>query len=179
MIIISHEKFQEKLLGMFYNMLNSIDYHDQLFLWLVGNPNRRFATTDGSGRGFCVSVEIAHQLKNAGATGVVTTSELFPKVFEAQRLMAGPGVTPLYAISVSGSGPRPEGAWDFDEMLDPTVDTSVLKNSRSNGDVAFMPYSSGTTGLSKGVSLSHRNILANIAQTDHPEINHIIDTTGI
>jgi len=102
-----------------------------------------------------------------------------PKVFEAQQLMKGPGVKPLYIISVNGKGSRPDGTWDFDEMLDPMVDTSILKKSRSNSDVAFMPYSSGTTGLSKGVSLSHRNLLANIEQISHPDIKHFLDTTGI
>lgn len=121
--------------------------------------------------------ELAHQLKDSGAQGVVTIPELLPKVFEAQQLMAGPAVKPLYIISVNGKGPRPDGAWDFDEMLDPMVDTSILKKSRSNADVAFMPYSSGTTGLSKGVSLSHRNLLANIEQTSHSDIKHFLDTT--
>lgn len=124
------------------------------------------------------SVELAHQLKDAGAVGVVTIPELLPKVLEAQKLMDGPGVKPLYIISVNGKGQRPSGAWDFDEMLDPMVDTSILKRSRSNVDVAFMPYSSGTTGLSKGVSLSHRNIVANINQSKHPEVNHFSETTG-
>ena len=32
-------------------------------------------------------------------------------------------------------------------------------------DVVVMPYSSGTTGLSKGVMLTHRNLVANLVQT--------------
>ena len=32
-------------------------------------------------------------------------------------------------------------------------------------DVVVLPYSSGTTGLSKGVMLTHRNLVANIVQT--------------
>ena len=31
-------------------------------------------------------------------------------------------------------------------------------------DVALIPYSSGTTGLPKGVMLTHYNLLANLAQ---------------
>jgi len=32
-------------------------------------------------------------------------------------------------------------------------------------DLAVLPYSSGTTGLPKGVMLTHRNLVANISQT--------------
>src|SRR5262249_60790522 len=32
------------------------------------------------------------------------------------------------------------------------------------GDLAVLPYSSGTTGLMKGVMLTHRNLVANIEQ---------------
>ena len=42
-------------------------------------------------------------------------------------------------------------------------------------DVAFLPYSSGTTGLPKGVMLTHRNMVANQLQC----LNPIFDTTEI
>lgn len=84
----------------------------------------------------------------------------------------------MFIICINIDGSKQDGTWDFSEMLDPSIDTSGLRPSRSNTDVVLMPYSSGTTGLSKGVSLSHRNIMANIVQTDHPDIKHIIDTTG-
>ncbi len=32
-------------------------------------------------------------------------------------------------------------------------------------DTVVLPYSSGTTGLSKGVMLTHRNLVSNIVQT--------------
>ena len=32
----------------------------------------------------------------------------------------------------------------------------------------MLPYSSGTTGVPKGVKLSHRNLVSNMAQLDHP-----------
>lgn len=110
--------------------------------------------------------------------GVVTIPELLPKVIKAQQLMNQPGNKSVFIITINLEGSKPDGTWDFYEMLDPSIDTSVLKKSRSNTDVALMPYSSGTTGLSKGVSLSHRNIMANVKQVDHPEISHLLDTTG-
>ena len=37
---------------------------------------------------------------------------------------------------------------------------------RPRSDIVALPYSSGTTGLSKGVMLTHRNLVANICQFD-------------
>lgn len=127
---------------------------------------------------FGISVEIAHQFKDSDAIGVVTIPELLSNVIQAQKLNKIPGKKPIFIICVNLNGSKQDGTWDFNEMLDPSIDTSILKTSRSNTDVVFMPYSSGTTGLSKGVSLSHRNVMANITQTNHPEISHILETTG-
>lgn len=37
-------------------------------------------------------------------------------------------------------------------------------------DLALLPYSSGTTGLPKGVKLTHYNLVGNLVQGDHPEM---------
>lgn len=122
--------------------------------------------------------EIAHQLKDSGVSGIVTIPELLKKVIEAQKLVNESVKKQMFIVTVNLNGSKPDNTWDFNEMLDPSIDTSILKQTRSNGDVVFMPYSSGTTGLSKGVALSHRNIVANFSQVNHPEISHIHKTTG-
>ena len=46
-------------------------------------------------------------------------------------------------------------------------------------DVATLPFSSGTTGLPKGVMLTHRNIVSNITQVYYcKELEFLPPTTG-
>jgi 4-coumarate--CoA ligase len=37
-------------------------------------------------------------------------------------------------------------------------------------DIVVLPFSSGTTGPPKGVSLTHYNMVANLSQLSHPEV---------
>lgn len=43
---------------------------------------------------------------------------------------------------------------------------SYAKPQLSQADIAFLQYTGGTTGVSKGATLTHANILANLAQVD-------------
>ena len=42
-------------------------------------------------------------------------------------------------------------------------------------DIAVLPYSSGTTGVPKGVKLTHRNLVSNMLQRAHPVMEGIAD----
>lgn len=46
-------------------------------------------------------------------------------------------------------------------------------------DLAFLVYSSGTTGLPKGVCLTHRNIVANILQGARTDGQHLLPHGGL
>ena len=100
--------------------------------------------------------EIEKQLRDAGATWLITVSPLLAQAQQAadavgiptDRLIvldAADGHPDLHALLSEGRG-APEVSFD------PATHVAVL------------PYSSGTTGIPKGVMLSHRNLVANVAQ---------------
>src|SRR5947199_10503558 len=68
-----------------------------------------------------------------------------------------------------------EGVTAFDSVLEIDGDVpSVTINPRE--DLIALPYSSGTTGLPKGVMLTHYNLVANMCQMDGLDYFHRDDT---
>lgn len=55
------------------------------------------------------------------------------------------------------------------------IDDAVPINANN---IALLPYSSGTTGLPKGVQLTHKNIVANLCQIGHPFLRLARETTS-
>ena len=99
--------------------------------------------------------EIAHQLKDSGARFLVTTPACAEKASEAHKI----GIEELF---VFGSA---EGATSFDSLL---VDNGRAEQVEIDPleDLVALPFSSGTTGLPKGVMLTHHNLVANICQME-------------
>ena len=94
-----------------------------------------------------------HQLIDAGATRLVTIPMFLDTAVEA---IDGTSVQELFVLGEA------EGHRSFEELLGEPLDEQVPVDL---DDVVVLPYSSGTTGLSKGVMLTHRNLVANIVQT--------------
>jgi 4-coumarate--CoA ligase len=97
--------------------------------------------------------EFAFQLGDAGARFAVTIQMFLDNVRQAADQ------TGVEEVFVLGGG---EGASDFMSLLGEPF-TGQVEFDPAN-DVAVLPYSSGTTGLPKGVMLTHRNLVANLAQ---------------
>ena len=58
------------------------------------------------------------------------------------------------------------GAVSFNDALAAGRSLKLSKPKLTLDDVAFLQYTGGTTGVSKGATLLHRNILANVLQND-------------
>lgn len=110
--------------------------------------------------------ELASQLGDSRARWLITVSPFLPTARQAAELLAGQG-RPLAEIIVLDGA---EGHRSLADLLAATGPEPEIAIDPSE-DVAVLPYSSGTTGLPKGVMLTHRSIATNLAQTDalyHP-----------
>ena len=126
--------------------------------------------------------ELEHQLKDSGAE-VIVVLENFASVL--QEVIAR---TPVKYVIVASLGdmlglkgalvnfvvrnvkkmvPAFElpSAVRFNAMLSEGSGMTLKPVETSHEDIAFLQYTGGTTGVSKGAMLLHRNILANIAQS--------------
>jgi long-chain acyl-CoA synthetase len=57
-----------------------------------------------------------------------------------------------------------EGARSFSDVLSEGANTPLREVDVGGGDVAFLQYTGGTTGIAKGAMLTHRNMVANALQ---------------
>jgi long-chain acyl-CoA synthetase len=125
--------------------------------------------------------ELEHQLKDSGAEAIVIL-ENFASVLQQVR-----GKTPLKHIVVTSLGEmlglkglivnlvvrkvkKMVPAWDlpgaisFKDALSEGKAKTLATPPLTHDDIAFLQYTGGTTGVSKGAMLLHRNIIAALLQ---------------
>jgi long-chain acyl-CoA synthetase len=113
--------------------------------------------------------DLAAQLVDAGARVLVTWDQLLPFVRGALAetpvetvIVTGPAHTADFAARATTE----PGDVDLADLLatDPT-DRHLDAAIDPAGDLAHLAYTGGTTGVSKGVELPHRNVVTNVLQS--------------
>ncbi len=127
--------------------------------------------------------EVEHQLKDSGATAIVIIENY---AIVLQQVVANTPVRHVITTQAGDLLPAPKrwlvnfvvkrvkrmvpawrigGAVGFRAALERGAAAKFTPVAVSREDIAFLQYTGGTTGVSKGAILTHRNILANLEQT--------------
>jgi long-chain acyl-CoA synthetase len=128
--------------------------------------------------------ELTHQLKDSGAVAILicdsVTASLAAALKEvpiAHVIVTDVGdllpegmqafVTGMARSAAAAAGGRADlpDATPFLEALARGAELPVPRPVVASGDLAFLQYTGGTTGRSKGAMLTHRNIIANVLQS--------------
>jgi len=115
------------------------------------------------------AADLAAQVTDARARVIVTWDQVLPLVRSALA------ATPVETVVVTGEAHTldfaarvevAEGEFDLADALagDPT-DRHLDAAIDPSGDLAHLAYTGGTTGVSKGVELPHRNVVTNVLQS--------------
>lgn len=111
-----------------------------------------------------VERELEYQLNDSGAETIMILDLLYPR---ARVVKENTPLKNIITVSVPALGTY-EGEADpdvhlFEDLVkDIDIDLPVVQMEQE--DVAILQYTGGTTGVSKGVMLTHRNLVANVTQ---------------
>jgi long-chain acyl-CoA synthetase len=127
--------------------------------------------------------ELEHQLKDSGAEAIVvlenfahTVEQVLPHTQIKHVIVASMGdllgfkgvIVNLVVRRIKKMVPTYSlpNAVAFNDALSAGRNVPFSKPKIGPDDVAFLQYTGGTTGVSKGATLLHRNIVANVLQND-------------
>ncbi len=111
--------------------------------------------------------EIAYQMNDSGATTIIVLEMLYPRV---RKIMQETPLQRVIVFNFLAPVEPAEGLYSYDELI---KHEPVYPNVAINPieDLAVLQYTGGTTGVSKGVMLTHHNLIANTLQVLEWSIN--------
>ena len=141
--------------------------------------------------------ELEHQLRDSGAKCIVILAN-FAHVLEqviGRTALEHVVVTELGDLASFPKRPlvnfvvrrvrklvpayRLPGAHRFNEALRAGARAGFSRVAVAGGDLAFLQYTGGTTGVAKGTMLTHRNMVANLEQISAWCSGHVVDGSEI
>jgi long-chain acyl-CoA synthetase len=115
--------------------------------------------------------ELEHQLNDAGVETIVifagstpTLAEIVAKTGVKTVITVAPGDATAATLPCPPADPRLANAIGFADALADGANLEFTPVPLEGNDLLFLQYTGGTTGLSKGAALSHRNLVANTEQ---------------
>lgn len=106
--------------------------------------------------------ELAYQLENSGARALVTTKQFLGTALAAAQKV---GIAKDRIILLGAERDETYLIKHWSNIRKTSGATRYRRRKAKPEDLAFLAYSSGTTGLPKGVMLTHRNIVADLLMT--------------
>ncbi|MCL6611275.1 MAG: long-chain fatty acid--CoA ligase [Peptococcaceae bacterium] len=134
--------------------------------------------------------ELSHQLRDSGAETLIFLDQLAPKVLKTApdtpvRRLIATGIKDylpfpknlLYPIKARKAGqwaeiPAGSGVLNLKQIIAGAAPNPPKVDLKPE-DLAVLQYTGGTTGLSKGAMLTHRNLVANVLQLTEWSKNEI------
>lgn len=114
-----------------------------------------------------VEREIAYQMNDSGATSIIVFELLYPRV---KNILSETSLKRVIAFNFLAPVKSTPDLYSYDELIQGESAVPQVPISSSE-DLAVLQYTGGTTGVSKGVMLTHRNLICNTYQVMELAVN--------